>query len=330
MNVERWARSRRPLWEQLEGLLQKIERSGLASLGREQLRDLGRLYRSASADLSRARALNIGGDTQIYLNNLVVKGHNQVYQRDRNRWSDLWNFFWVTFPSLVREKILYVMTAFLIFVIPMVGSFFLVLQDIDFAHLEVTKGSPLVPEQIWHVIEKHKIWTDSTQDYSPAASSEIASNNIRVAILSFAYGVTFGLGTVFVLFMNGMMIGTIFGVCQIYGLFYNLLSFVAPHGVLELTAIFISGGAGLVLGKAMLFPGQLKRSDALKLAARPALGLFGGCIPLLLIAGTIEGFLSPRTDVPPEEKFAISLATLICLLLYLFAPRRTRENKRIE
>lgn len=328
MNIERWVRSRRPLWEQLEGLLQKIDRSGLASLGRDQLRELGRLYRSASADLSRARALSIGGDTQIYLNNLVVKGHNQVYQRERNRWADLWNFFWVTFPSLVRSKILYVAAAFAILLVPLITSYFLVLRDIDFAHMEVMKGSPLVPEQLWHHIEQHKMWTDSTQDYSPTASSEIASNNIRVAILSFAYGVTFGLGTVYVLFLNGMMIGTIFGVCKRFGLFNNLLAFVAPHGVLELSAIFISGGAGLMMGVAMLFPGQLKRSDSLKLAAKQALGLFGGCIPMLLIAGTIEGFLSPRTDVSPEEKFAISLATLICLLLYLFAPPANQKRRK--
>jgi uncharacterized membrane protein SpoIIM required for sporulation len=330
MNVERWVRGRRPLWEQLESLLRKIDQGGLSRLDRSQLRDLGRLYRSASADLSRARALRIGGDTQIYLNNLVVKGHNQVYQRDLNRWFDLLNFFYTTFPELVREKFLYIAVAFCIFSIPMVASYCLVLKDLNFAQLEVGKGSPLVPEHLWHMIEQRKMWTDSTQDYSPTASSEIAANNIKVAIFAFAYGITFGLGTVFVLFVNGMMIGTIFGVCQSFGMFDNLLAFVAPHGVLELTAIFISGGAGLVLGKSMLFPGQYRRSDAIKLAGRPALGLFAGCIPLLLIAGTIEGFLSPRTDVLAEQKFAISLATLVCLSVYLFAPRRPMESNKVE
>ncbi len=328
MNIERWLRSRKPSWDELERLLERTDRRGLASLRREELRELGRLYRSASADLSRARALDIGGDTRIYLNNLVVKAHNQVYQRERNRWQDLWNFFWLTFPGLVKENIFYILVSFSIFCLPMVASYWLVLSDTDFAHLEVLKGQPLVPEQMWHLIEKHKMWTDSAQNYSPAASSEIATNNIRVAILAFAYGVTFAVGTVFVLFVNGMMIGTIFGVCHSYGLFERLLAFVAPHGVLELTAIFISGGAGLLLGKAMLFPGQLKRSDALKRAARPALGLFGGCIPLLLIAGTIEGFLSPRTDIASEEKYAVSVATFVCLIVYLLAPRvRKRQMK---
>jgi uncharacterized membrane protein SpoIIM required for sporulation len=309
--------------------LLKVDHGGLSDLGRDRLRELGRLYRAVSADLSRARALNIGGDTQIYLNNLVVKGHNQVYQRDQNRWADLWNFFWVTFPSMVRERIIYVVIAFAIFLVPLVGSYLFVMNDLEFAHLEVTKGAPLVPEQLWSTIEKQRMWTESTQEYSPLASSAIAANNIRVAILSFAYGITFAIGTVYVLFMNGMMIGTIFGACHRFGIAHNLLSFVAPHGVLELTAIFISGGAGLMLGKAMLFPGRYKRSDALRLVAKPALGLFGGCIPMLLMAGTIEGFLSPRTDVSAEEKFGIGLATMICLLLYLFAPR-LKEHKRIK
>jgi len=326
MNVERWLRSRRASWQHLEELLRLIEKRGLSSLGRERLRELGRLYRSASADLSRVRALSMGGDVPVYLNNLVVKAHNQVYQRERNRWAEIGSFFWVTFPGLVRENILYIAGALMIFSVPAVSSYFMVQKDINFAHLEISKGQALVPEQMWALIEQHQMWTDSVQDYSPAVSSEIAANNIRVAILAFAYGVTFGLGTLFVLFTNGMMIGTIFGVCHSYGLFGRLLAFVAPHGVLELAAIFISGGAGLVLGTALLFPGRWKRADALRKAARPALGLFGGCIPLLIVAGSVEGFISPRTDLSAEVKYGVSLATFICLLLYLFVPRPHRKQ----
>lgn len=330
MNVERWVRSRRPLWTRLEDLMNKAEGLGAGRLAREDLRDLGKLYRSASADLSRVRALKTAEETQIYLNNLVVKGHNQVYQRPVNRWLELWQFLSETFPALVREKILYVMAAFIIFAIPLGAGYCLVTADIEFAHMEVLKGAPLVSEQVWSYIEQGKMWTNGAQSYSPVASSEIATNNIKVAIMAFAYGVTFGIGTVFVLFLNGLMVGTTFGVCAKYGLFKSLLAFIAPHGVLELTAIFISGGAGLMLGKAMVFPGLYKRSDSLKLAAKPALSLFGGCIPLLLIAGTIEGFLSPRTDISMQEKFAISLATLICLLLYLFASKEPTRSKRIQ
>src|SRR5579884_3034100 len=103
MNVERWVAKRRPVWQQLEDLLRRIDRSGLPSLDREQLQALGRLYRSISSDLSRARALNLGPDILSYLNNLAVKAHNQVYQSKKNRWLDFFNFFYATFPLLVRQ-----------------------------------------------------------------------------------------------------------------------------------------------------------------------------------------------------------------------------------
>jgi uncharacterized membrane protein SpoIIM required for sporulation len=108
------------------------------------------------------------------------------------------------------------------------------------------------------------------------------------------------------------------------------VAFIAGHGVLELTAIFISGGAGLLIGRALLFPGQYRRIDAFKMVARDAAGLFGGCVPLLLVAGAIEGFISPRTDISPETKFAVSLATLVLLMLYLFAPRNSKEETEIS
>ncbi|MBI4533025.1 MAG: stage II sporulation protein M [Candidatus Melainabacteria bacterium] len=322
MNIERWVRNRSVSWRLLEELLVKIERHGLASLDRQELYRLGRLYRATTADLSRARALSLGGDIPVYLNNLVVKAHNQVYQRTQNRLNQLFMFLWRTFPILVRQNILYIAVAVGLFVMPAVMCYFLVLDDVNFAHLELFKGTPLVSEELWHMIEQHQMWTDTVQGLSPVISSEIAANNIRVALLAFALGVTGGLGTAWLLLVNGMMIGTVFGACFLYGMDYRLLAFVAPHGVLELASIFICGGGGLVLGKALLFPGQLRRADALRLASKPAIGLFVGCLPILLVAGSIEGFVSPRTDVSAEAKFLVSLSTLALLFLYLFLPRR--------
>lgn len=326
MNVERWVRSRTPYWEELEELLRQITSSGIQSLNSQQLKDLGHLYRSASADLSRGRAMNIGGDIPIYLNNLVVKAHNQVYQRRINRWTDFFHYLWVTFPTLVQKNIVYVSLAFAMVMVPFAACYFAVLHDIDFAHVELFKGKPLVSEEMWHTIEQQKMWTDSAADQSPTVSSEIATNNIRVAIMAFALGITFGLGTTAVLLINGISIGTTFGVCRFYQLDDRLWAFVSAHGIIELMSIFISGGAGLIIGKALLFPGPYRRFDALRLASRTAFSMFAGCIPLLLIAGIIEGFISPRTDLIPEAKFAVSLSTGICLFLYLFAPRATNNS----
>lgn len=323
MNVERWVAKRRPVWEQLENLLKQVERGGLRTLDREKLLSLGRLYRSVSADLSRARALNLGADILIYLNNLVVKGHNQVYQSKKNRWRDFFNFFYSTFPQLVRDNISYILVATLLCVLPAFAAYDLVGKDINFGHLEVVSGHPMVSDQMWELIEHRQMWTDEVQHASPIFASLISTNNIRVCIISFALGITGALGTILILFYNGLSVGTICGVCNHYGMLPNILQFMVAHGSLELPAIFISGGAGLLLGRSMLFPGVLNRADSIKVSARPALGLFLGCIPLLLIAGSIESFISPRTDLTGDTKIVVGAAAFVVLLLYLFLPRQS-------
>lgn len=327
MNIERWIQARQPSWKQLEEILDAIDKRGMKSLSAASLRDLGKLYRQTSADLSSARAYHLGGRLPVYLNHLVVRAHNQVYHRQKNHLQDLFRFYWETFPKLVNEHSLYIISAIVLFVTPLLACYFEVRHDINFARLEVMSGHPIVPERLWQTIEKKKMWTSGMQDFSPVAASEIATNNLRVAIFGFALGVTGGLGTALVLIFNGMFIGTIFGVCQAYGLEDKLLSFVAPHAVLELSALVISSAAGLLIGKALLFPGNYRRIDSLQIASKKAAGLFAGCIPLLLIAGTIEGFISPDEGFSTASKYVLSIGTLICLIIYLFAPRYSQRSK---
>jgi len=325
MNIERWLKLKRPGWERLEELVHLIESTGGASLSRLQWQEFGRLYRLASSDLSYARSIDLGGETQVYLNNLVVKAHNQVYQTRQNRFYELGNFLWSGFPALVRQYMAYICVAAIISIGSFALSFSYVLKDIHFAQLEILNGQPILPEDIWHTIEQGKMWTDSSEKLSPLASSLISTHNIRVAVSAFVLGITFGIGTVFILCQNGLSLGTVYGVCHLYNMDGRLLAFIAPHAVLELSSIFISGGAGLLIGKALLFPGTYRRLDALKLVIKDALGLFGGCMPLLLVAGLIEGFVSPRTDLAPFTKYALSLSTLSCLLFYIFIPRTKKS-----
>lgn len=327
MNLERWVRQRKKSWQKLEAILGGIDKAGMASLSQDELRQLGRLYRATSADLSRARAYLVDRQLESYINNLVVRAHNQVYQNANNRIVDLLRFLWIDFPTLVLKNFAYILVAFALFALPMVGSYISTDRDINFARQELAPDAPIVPDRIWNTVERRELWTHNIGKFSPLAASQIATHNIHVSVLAFALGVTFGLGTVWVLVLNGILIGTIFGVCHNFGIARNLLAFVAPHGVLELTAIFISGGAGLLMGKALLFPGNYSRTDSLKRASKPALALFGGCIPILIIAGTIEGFVSPRTDISLLSRYWLSLTTFVLLALYFFIPRTNAEIK---
>lgn len=328
MNVERWLKTRKKAWDELDKLLLLTDKDGVGALDRRQLQELGRLYRSTSADLSRARALKLSADIQVYLNNLVVRAHNQVYQTSKNRWKDLFAFLWIGFPRLVRENILYIIVAFLLFMVPAALSYGEVTRNLKFAQYELSPGQPLVSDDIWNYIENKQLWTDSIQGKSAITSSMISTNNIRVSITAFVFGVSFGIGTVAVLLINGLHLGTTLGVCSVYGMAPRLLTFVAAHGVIELNCIFIAGGAGLMMGKALLFPDKYRRVDKFKLTAKKAAGLFAGTVPLLLIAGCIEGFISPRTDLDPSIKYAVSISTLFLLALYIFAPRNSQSSTK--
>lgn len=322
MNIERWVAGRRTYWQRLEDLLKEAEKKGLAGLSRQDLQALGRLYRSAASDLSRSRTVGAGEEVGIYLNNLVVRAHNQVYQSPKNRWQDLFDFLWFDFPANFRRNFIYVVISFMFFAVPMTGTWLLILSDPKVAHMDLQEGHPIVSDELFAFIEKKRMWTDSVAGESPAASSFIATNNIKVSLIAFVSGIVFGIGTLIVLVSNGILIGGTFAVCQQHGMLSSLLAFVAPHGVFELSSIFMSGAAGLMLAKGVLFPAELNRVDSMRVMAKEAAVLFLGCVPLLLIAGLIEGFVSPRVDLSADYKFAVSFATLALFLFYMCIPRK--------
>jgi uncharacterized membrane protein SpoIIM required for sporulation len=162
----------------------------------------------------------------------------------------------------------------------------------------------------------------------PAMASLIFTNNIRVAFVAFAGGVLCGVGTVYVLISNGLLLGGVLGAAQFYGVAPLLWGFISPHGYLELTCIVIAGAAGLMLGDAVLRPGLLRRRDALAHAARSAVELLGGAAPVLVVAGLIEGFISP-SELPLEVRLAIGPLAGVTLYVLLFTVGRRRRGVRV-
>jgi uncharacterized membrane protein SpoIIM required for sporulation len=156
----------------------------------------------------------------------------------------------------------------------------------------------------------------------PLVATSIIANNVQVAFAAFAFGITAGVGTTLVLVFNGLFFGAVLGLFANYGLADWILTFVAGHGVLELTAIFIAGGAGLLVGRAVIAPGDMVRKDALFVHGRLAARLVGAAATLLLLAGVIEGLLS-ASDAPAAVKLGVSGATVLLLGLYFESGRRT-------
>ena len=152
------------------------------------------------------------------------------------------------------------------------------------------------------------------------------TNNLTVSFVTFAGGIAFGLGTFFYLFINGMMLGVIAAACHQYGMSVALWSFVAGHGSLELPAILIAGGAGFRLGHSMLFPGELLWRDSVARGGIEATRLVSGIIPMLVIAGCLEGFFSP-SQAPVWLKFTVGGLLFSLLLVWLLKPVKGQSRR---
>jgi uncharacterized membrane protein SpoIIM required for sporulation len=313
----RWIERRKPHWAKLEALLNQSSKNGLKSLSRSDLQELSLLYRQTAADLAAIREDRASVHFSRYINQLLVRAHNTIYSGHRASAMGVVNFFWKTYPAAFRRNLRHVLLATAIFAIAGFVGAVLTYQNPDF------KVKFLGPEMV-ETINQHEMWTHSIVGIKPLASSAIMTNNITVGFTTFALGITAGLGTIYMMFFNGLLIGVIGVACYLSGMSLQLWSFVAPHGVLELPAIFIAGGAGFRIAQGLLFPGVLPRRDSLARAGSEAVQLLLGTIPILIIAGLIEGFVSP-TNLAIPLKFMMATALFVLLNLYLFGLGRDEK-----
>jgi uncharacterized membrane protein SpoIIM required for sporulation len=304
-------------WTRLETLLERA-RGDLHQLTAAELEELGQLYRHVASDLAIAQRDFPGDRVALYLNQLFGRAHAQVYRGGTGTWRRIGAFFLVEFPQVYRANRWFMAAAAALFVLPALVAFFAV-------QISQELQQALLPQTLIEMVQRGEMWTDIPDRVRPVASSFIMTNNIQVAFLAFAGGVLLGLGSAYVLVMNGLLIGAVAGLCEQYGLSLGLWSFVAAHGAIELSVIMIAGGAGLMLGWALISPGLRGRPEALSIAATQAGKLLIGCIPLLVIAGIIEGFVSP-SDLLPEVKFATGLATGIALHTFLIRAGRGQPS----
>lgn len=316
MPLDRFINERKNAWQRLEGLLHRLDSMTLRRLHREEVRELGRIYRRTASDLAIARAESRDPRLINYLNSLVIRAHGRIYRADAQGGRRIRNFFARDFPLTFRRTWRYTATAFGVFLLFSVVAFFGTRLDPDFS--EFAGISHYFRDA---VINQRRHWWEDLNEANQIGSSQIFTNNIRVTFYAFALGAMFGVGTLYVLAFNGAMFGAIMALTYRAGFGNDLLAFVVGHGVIELSCIFIAGGAGLLIGTALLMPGNLSRSDALKSRGMEAVRLIVGCVPLLVIAGIIEGFISPA-PISPVIKFTVAAVTGVALYSYLLLAGR--------
>lgn len=324
MDQRSFVRRRGPAWEKLELLLARCSDRGLRRLDGAEIFELGRLYRWVTSDLAYAQGHAFDAQLQHYLNRLTARAHAQVYGTSAESGGGrVARFLTRTFPREFRRSFVYIGTCIALTVVWAI---------VAYAVVSARPGDAfaLLPDSF---VPAHitKSLHDSNFAFGPQASaamsSQIITNNIRVAVLAFAAGiVTLGIGTIYLIVLNALMVGALGALYAQAGFGADFWATIAPHGFIELTAIQIAGGAGLVIAAAALFPGRRRRRDAIAEAGRRAGILIAGVAAMLCVAGTIEGFFSPLR-FPAGVRTSVGIVTGVLLILYFTLAGRGGEGE---
>jgi uncharacterized membrane protein SpoIIM required for sporulation len=307
-----WLQKRRPYWDRLSWLLNQAAEGGVRRLSRAELRETALLYRQAASDLSTLRQDSTARAYAELVNQLLARAHHIIYSSRRKGFRRVFDFLYDGYPAIVQRQFRYVVLSLAILLAG--GALGTVLTLARPQFMRHMLGPAMVD-----TIEHHKMWTESIVGVEPAASSAIMTNNITVCFISFAGGIVFGLGAILSMFNNGMLLGVVGVACAQHGMAVDLWSFVAPHGSLELPSIVLAGAAGLRLGRGVVFPGLYRWRDSIALAGVEATRMVAGTIPLLIVAGTLEGFFSPSA-AHVWLKFTVGGTLFTLLLVWLFRP----------
>jgi uncharacterized membrane protein SpoIIM required for sporulation/uncharacterized RDD family membrane protein YckC len=306
-------------WSSFAMRLDQAQRRGLKSLGEAGLRDFVAEYRDLAADLARLQTAARGRerDEVFYLSRLMAGAHNLLYRGRALTFKDIWRAFAIEAPREVRRSWRPIALAAALLFGPAVIAHMAVVRNPQVARVFIPAGMLERAEDGVRRAREGRGYITDPELFRPVMATGIITNNVQVSFGAFATGIGFGIGTVLILVTNGVSLGGVMGLYASKGIASLLVKFVAPHGVLELTAICIAGAAGFLLAAGLLIPGDRPRSVALRENARRAIKLIAASTVLLLVAGTLEGFVSPIETWPLSWKLAVSGATVVFMVAYL-------------
>ncbi len=316
----------REVWERLATVVAHTRKKGISSLAAAQVKAMHEDYRRTAADLAYAQTHFASSETTVYLNRLIASAHGELYGSSPRRLSAVWRFLATGYPRLVRKHAR-----------PIALAALMLFGAVALGYLATYVNYPLarviVPQQFREVLADPTAPEGGSASQvllqGPAFSALITTNNIQVSLQAFAGGMTFGLLTVYALLMNGAMLGVLAGAFGQAGVALEFWAFIVPHGAIELPAIVLAGASGLLLAGALVFPGDLTRGQALRAISGDAVRLVLGVIPLLIIAGLIEGFVTPL-GIDPLTKVAIGAVMAMLLAAYVLLPGRSAEKRESD
>ncbi|MFL1503598.1 stage II sporulation protein M [Pseudomonas sp. O64] len=310
-------------WQAFDEQLKQLEQ------GKAKTRDVADFphhYRRLCQHLALAQERGYSSYLVDPLQQLALRGHQQLYRHRSQLGANVLAFILADFPRLVREQWRFVLIASLLFFGSLVGIALLVYLFPDLIYSIVS------PQQVAEMQSMYDPDASRLGRAAERASSEdwmmfgyYVMHNIGIAFQTFAAGLLFGLGSVFFLIFNGLIIGAVSGHLTEIGYGQTFWSFVIGHGAFELSAIALAGAAGLQLGWALIAPGSLARSESLRLAARKSVQMLCGVMVFLLIAAFIEAYWSSTTSIAPWAKYLVGAALWLLVAAYLIFAGRTRH-----
>lgn len=318
MDIQRLLRRYRGDWKELEDLL-ALFAGEPDRIQASQIRRLIHLYRKVSAHLALLQARNPEDELTLHLNQLAARAHHMVYKQEPHNGRQLSDFFGRYFIGLIRQRKMFILAAFMLVLLGGASGFIAVLLDPASIY-------GILPAQIADNVDPSRLGEGLSSSSHSIISAQIMTNNIRVAVLAFAAGVTFGLGTVYLLVYNGLMVGALAALYWKADATYPFWAYILPHGVIELTAIFIAGGSGLYMGYRMWVPGRYPWRLQLLQNAKESVQLLLGTIPMFVTAAVIEGYITPSA-LSLETKYAVAVLTLLLLAGYYLYGRRKERRK---
>lgn len=322
IQLEQFVKNNAGVWSSLEVCIKNFSgRQRNKHYTRKEIDGFIMLYNQVTNHLAFSRTNY--GDNEItdYLNKLAASAHSIIYTSPKPGFKSFIEFFTTGFPQVFRRNIKYFIVSSLIFILAGIFMYFLTYDDPQnsYAFLDPSFSQNIRSEG-----------GNETQMDAFFSSSYIMTNNIKVCFAAFVLGITLGIGTVISLFYNGILIGCLAAVTALRGQAAFFWSLIVPHGVPELFAVFLCGAAGLMIGYSIIHPGKMSRKDALIVRGREAMKLVIGCVPILVIAGIIEGYFTPVLSIPYAYKYIFAAAMLVLLVLYMTLPGRNNKTISIK
>ena len=319
--IDRFVEDHLGRWSRLADLVSSAA-GRVDRLKADEVLELGRLYRAATGDLAIAQRDFPRDVVAFELNDLVAAAHALVYSESPTSVRRLRRFVLGDIPATVRANARFILASAILLFGPALVAFLAGLLSPDIA-------AGALPASFRDELARRRPGTELPEALRLGAGPTIIVNNVRVAIIAFAGGLTVGLLTVYILVQNGALLGTAFAVLQAAGLSWTLLTFISGHGVLELSAIVLSGAAGLRFAWAILQPGERTRGTALRLAGVQAMRILLLVIVMLGFAGLIEVYVSPST-APTAVKVAVGLGSGAIVLCYVLFADRLLRLRRVQ